>query len=71
MKIFKKKEKNPIKPTPKMRVEHTNKKFVKPKAHTKKVMQLNGFVLMSTILIMIGLFCVSYNYILTNYFIQL
>lgn len=66
MKIFKKKVKNPVKPTPKMRVEQTSKKFVKPKTHTKNLMKVNGFILMSTILIMIGLFCVSYNYILTK-----
>ena len=66
MKFIRRKKKS-NKPTPKMHVEVSPKKFEKPKERTRKLFRLNTLVLLSTLCIMIGLFCVSYNYILTKH----
>ncbi len=50
-------------PTPKMHVEQTPKKFLKPKEQQMRIFKINSLILISTIFIMVGLFCISYNYI--------
>ena len=65
MKFLRKKNKKiNVKPT--MQVITTKKKFIKPKEYRKNIFRLNTLVLISTLFIMIGLLCVSYNYIETK-----
>ena len=65
MKFIKKKNKKiNVKPT--MQVTTTKKNFSKPKAHMANLFKLNSLVLIATLFIMIGLICVSYNYIETK-----
>ena len=66
MKFIRRKKKS-NKPTPKMHVEVSPKKFIKPKEKMKSLFRLNTLVLISTLCIMIGLFCISYNYIQTKH----
>ena len=61
MKFIRRKKKS-NKPTPKMHVEVSPKKFEKPKERTRKLFRLNTLVLLSTLCIMIGLFCVIQLY---------